>query len=39
MEQDNLDLVQSKDVVKAGDLAMLVSPTNKNFIIRIHPGW
>ncbi len=38
MEQDNLDLVQSKDVVKAGDLAMLVSPTNKNFIIRIHPA-
>jgi tRNA (adenine57-N1/adenine58-N1)-methyltransferase catalytic subunit len=38
MDQQNLDRTKSKDVVMDGDLAMLVSPTNKNFIIRIQPS-
>jgi len=38
MDQNSSDIVQTKDVVLAGELAMLVSPTNKNFIIRILPG-
>ncbi len=38
MDQGNLDLTHTKDLVTGGDLAMLVSPTNKNFIIRIIPG-
>jgi tRNA (adenine57-N1/adenine58-N1)-methyltransferase catalytic subunit len=37
MEQ-NTDLEHQKDTVRDGDLAMLVSPTNKNFIIRILRG-
>ncbi len=38
MDPDNPNPLQSKDTVMGGDLAMLVSPTNKNFIIRILPG-
>ena len=38
MSQENLELGILKDYVKSDDLAMLVSPTNKNFIIRILPG-
>lgn len=38
MPEPSQPTFESREIAQAGDLAMLVSPTNKNFILKLQPG-